>query len=223
MRRAYLLYIQAKSHDPTLANTDESRSISYVWGSSTSESFIVIQGQRLHVPASAERVLRRLRHHDKLRVVWIDAICINQNDKVEKGHQVAMMAEVYSHTCQNLVWLGEGYLNIDAALASLQAVNDDLQQETQQLRLLQHTVLNEEGSHRLSTVGMSRFINFEPLLDLFGSPWFRRLWVRYNLVSSRMRVSCKLGEQDCAMLAAEEAVPAPPLRLTVRTTSHCAY
>ncbi len=59
------------------------------------------------MPASAEAALRGTHRADSHLPVWIDAICINQNDVLEKNHQVAMMGEVYSGAAEVLVWLGE--------------------------------------------------------------------------------------------------------------------
>ena len=41
-------------------------------------------------------------------MLWADAVCINQKDNIEKGHQVAMMNEIYKRTGQVLIWLDAG-------------------------------------------------------------------------------------------------------------------
>ena len=51
--------------------------------------------------------LRRLRHLEKSRTLWIDALCINQEDTKEKEVQVAMMGQIYSRASCGLLWLGE--------------------------------------------------------------------------------------------------------------------
>jgi hypothetical protein len=40
-------------------------------------------------------------------ILWIDAICINQEDITERGHQVQLMGRVCSKATRVLVWLGE--------------------------------------------------------------------------------------------------------------------
>jgi hypothetical protein len=52
--------------------------------------------------------MRRLRSPSHSRVLWIDAICINQNDDDEKSHQVGMMRKIYKACQKCTVWLGEG-------------------------------------------------------------------------------------------------------------------
>lgn len=50
--------------------------------------------------------LRHLRRADRTRDMWIDAICIDQDDQVGKGPQVAMMGDIYKCAASVVVWLG---------------------------------------------------------------------------------------------------------------------
>lgn len=51
--------------------------------------------------------LRRLRYKEKWRLVWIDAICVNQEDLDERSQQVMLMRNIYSPARRVIVWLGE--------------------------------------------------------------------------------------------------------------------
>jgi len=59
------------------------------------------------VTRNLHAALNRLRLPDKPRTLWVDAICIDQADVVEKGHQVALMGEIYSKTTRGIIFLGE--------------------------------------------------------------------------------------------------------------------
>ncbi|KAF2770565.1 hypothetical protein EJ03DRAFT_291234 [Teratosphaeria nubilosa] len=79
--------------------------LSYVWGGASRRGKILIEGLPLDVPGSALHAIRQMRHQDQPRTSWIDAICIKQADIPEKTEQVSLMADIYSKSLCNLVWL----------------------------------------------------------------------------------------------------------------------
>jgi hypothetical protein len=77
--------------------------LSYVWGDPRVQKHIQLAGNSFSVINNLWTVLRRLRLPTASRVLWIDAICINQNDNDEKSHQVAMMGDIYSNSRKTLI------------------------------------------------------------------------------------------------------------------------
>ena len=68
--------------------------------------------------------LKRFRYPEKDRILWADAICINQSDNKEKGIQVNMMGDIYDRATAVLVWLGEvPDLEAEKAFRLLRAIN----------------------------------------------------------------------------------------------------
>lgn len=67
---------------------------------------INIQGGEIAITASADEVLRRLRRTDTEVNVWIDGVCINQEDLAEREAQVSFMHKVYASAERSFVWLG---------------------------------------------------------------------------------------------------------------------
>ncbi len=61
----------------------------------------------LPVTLSCASALRRLRFASQERLLWIDALAIDQSNMQERNHQVAHMARIYSGASQVLVYLGE--------------------------------------------------------------------------------------------------------------------
>ncbi|TKA83073.1 hypothetical protein B0A55_00950 [Friedmanniomyces simplex] len=151
--------------------------VSYVWGEDTTTRGIYLHGRATEIRASAEQILRRFRLKDRGRLIWIDAVCINQSDKRERGHQVAIMEEIYSGSAHNLIWLGEDDGSFAQAKTSLLAVVEDASQATQGLTQLRSPLVDDNGDLKF---------NFEPLsmtheiienvLEIYERPWFRRLW-----------------------------------------------
>lgn len=62
----------------------------------------------LRISENLESALRHLRLTDKFRTLWVDAICIDQVNSVEKNKQVPMMSEIYGKAQRVCVWLGDG-------------------------------------------------------------------------------------------------------------------
>src|SRR5271169_1833250 len=61
----------------------------------------------LRIGSNLAAALRKLRDRQQERVLWPDAICINQNNWTEKGRQVPIMRDIYANARQVIVWLGE--------------------------------------------------------------------------------------------------------------------
>jgi hypothetical protein len=95
----------------------EYEALSYTWatenGDTTLSSTVYCEGAAIQVTKNCEDALRRLRHRDGERILWVDAICINQTDDKERGHQVGQMREIYSKATQVLIWLGSASDDVD--------------------------------------------------------------------------------------------------------------
>jgi hypothetical protein len=84
--------------------------LSYMWGTGSEDHDIVINGCALRVRENLFRFLCVASHRFPDQLLWIDALCINQADNSEKGHQVERMGEIYHEAQETLIWLGEGPL-----------------------------------------------------------------------------------------------------------------
>lgn len=86
--------------------------LSYEWGLSTADpdqkKCILLDGQNLPVRDNLWHALQHLRSPSEELKIWIDAICINQEDDLERNHQVGLMKEIYSKAILVHVWLGKG-------------------------------------------------------------------------------------------------------------------
>lgn len=83
--------------------------VSYTWGESprfTSCLFCESGATIVRITPNVEDILRYLRKAARIRYLWIDAICLNQNDHAEKSIQVPLMAEIYSQCRKTHLYLG---------------------------------------------------------------------------------------------------------------------
>ena len=152
--------------------------ISYVWGDPAVRGTIFVHGRATDVPASTERVLKRFRNPVRDRVLWIDAVCINQADPVERGQQVAMMADIYANTFHGLIWLGEDDDRCaEKATGVFEAVIKHAGEETDGFRRYREIMHDKDGIERYAPTLGSLDLDYGPMLSFLSSPWFRRLWV----------------------------------------------
>ncbi|KAM0287018.1 hypothetical protein ACHAQH_000703 [Verticillium albo-atrum] len=82
-------------------------SLSYVWGANLDNSTIEFEEKRvLKLGENLTIALYSLRHEKKERVIWVDALCIDQYNNEEKSSQIPLMAEIYAMASSVIVWLG---------------------------------------------------------------------------------------------------------------------
>ncbi|KAF5967524.1 heterokaryon incompatibility protein (het-6OR allele) [Fusarium bulbicola] len=83
------------------------QALSYVWGDPLDCRSIEVDGRQRSVTVNLFNALRRLRYPKSERRLWIDALCINQDNDVEKSHQVKLMSKIYTRTTEAILWLGD--------------------------------------------------------------------------------------------------------------------
>jgi hypothetical protein len=106
--------------------TPEFEALSYVWGDPLITRPIKLNGQPYQVTENLEAALRGLRHDDRVRIMWIDAICINQRNPREQEHQIGLMRDIFGGCAQCIVWLGEEDHETEKVLESLHWMHDNL-------------------------------------------------------------------------------------------------
>lgn len=110
-------YVLENSHGSNLYEA-----LSYVWGEANDKLPIFVNGLRLDVTFNLRAALVQLRNHTLDHVLWIDALCIDQQNQAEKEHQIQVMAMIYSQAYRVLVWLGEAADNSDLVFREIQSV-----------------------------------------------------------------------------------------------------
>lgn len=172
----------------TIQNTKLSKSVvpdyealSYAWGSMADPNFIYIQEAEgesaLAITQNLAEALHYLRYEDRSRVLWIDAICVDQSDIKERGHQVLRMADIYSLASRVLIWLGPEHDDSTLAIQELDALGSTIKIEwdKQQVKTLSGDGFDQWIEQPLP-FAEDRIIqvSIESLLD---RSWFQRLWI----------------------------------------------
>jgi hypothetical protein len=160
-----------------IASAPEYAGVSYRWDTSSTPETIVVNGMALSVPPNVTALLRQIRKggHAQPSLIWIDCICINQNDTRERNHQVSMMRAIYSSAKIVLVWLGTADGGSDLAMDFMHqfASYDDEEAHDRQARL----------SAFLSDSSFDQVIS--GVDALFRRSYWGRIWIIQEVVLAR--------------------------------------
>lgn len=178
---AYLLHdkfegiaVQLPSGDQELVTFE---ALSYTWGVGEASEKVICGGSTLPIGSNLFDALRHLRYPtEKPRYLWVDAICLNQKDSQEKGHQIKNMFTIYTKAKRVVAWLGNG-----------DEVTEDLKETMRITNQLQD--MGGHGDLRLGydypynkeiICGIQRFLRY-----LYTREWFGRIWVQQEVFAAR--------------------------------------
>ena len=156
--------------------------ISYCWGAPLKLHPILCHDKRLNVSANLTAALRHLRRPETNRVLWADAICISQDDILERSQQVQMMRNIFEGAEHVLIWLGEADADSRLAMKLVEAVEQACGGRPRAFDA-DHITLNE-----LCQRGLSAELATEgkySLKRLLWRPWFQRVWVIQEVAVAR--------------------------------------
>jgi hypothetical protein len=97
-----------------LVDDEKYEALSYCWGTESASMSIQLsnyddegEAVRFDVRPNLHAALCAFRLEDETRTLWIDAICSNQDDNLEKNTQIPLMRRIYEGAHFTLIWLGE--------------------------------------------------------------------------------------------------------------------
>ncbi|KAM0266765.1 hypothetical protein ACHAPA_006542 [Fusarium lateritium] len=90
--------------------------VSYTWGTTKDPVEINVNGCEFKITQNLHEALRQFRRDGVESWLWIDAICIEQSNDLEKSWQITQMREIYSHTKIVYLWLGTGTFESDSTM-----------------------------------------------------------------------------------------------------------
>ena len=129
--------------------------LSYVWGSTTPAKSMILNGKQITITPNLDCALRHLRQPGCNRILWVDALSINQDDVEEKAYQIKLMRPIYALASGVLLWLGPRTNETDAAMRSI------------------------ERFDKQDWATYDFQVNF---MELLYRPWFTRIWVVQEFV-----------------------------------------
>ncbi|KIW97509.1 uncharacterized protein Z519_01093 [Cladophialophora bantiana CBS 173.52] len=157
---------------------------SYVCGDDDrSRHSILMSGSRLGIYKNADEVLRRFRSTTNITYLWIDVVCIDQENAVEKAREVALMYKVYEKASKTVIWLGPSDHDVTAAIDYARTLDAGryLDEYTPTVMYAGYeTQYLQNKSHILDV--LDTHPQKESLINscakLLLRPWFTRVWTQ---------------------------------------------
>jgi len=174
--------------------------ISYCWESETKDRQIVLNGSIVDVPRNLEAMLQRLRKLPDARSgikFWIDALCIDQANILEKGHQVKFMQTIYTRGLSLVVWLGSASEDSDQAIDFIASITHHTLQQDQHGEE-RYGVHFPKWQRRQNTRLTDAFVNmpWKELLSFLSRNYWQRLWIIQELAMNHNMTLFLCGEKS---------------------------
>jgi hypothetical protein len=129
--------------------------------------------------ANLHSALIHLRRQDTERVLWIDAICLNQSDHLEKSLELGKMGSIYAKAKNVLIWLGPGSAKAATAFRAMSRLGRQVQWVPGKRELIPVEDRHEDWE-KWETEAFVVPFNQETWLaigEVLSSSWFRRVWI----------------------------------------------
>lgn len=135
------------------------------------------------------------------RTIWIDAICVNQQDLAERSSQVLRMPDIYKKATRVVVWLDPSSPGSSEAFNLLRSLGSKIGVNWQNLTMKPSTTLQDQKESYLLDVKMKipfTESQLRAIYSLLFRPWFEHLWVVQEVA---------LGSKTTIMMCGADSMP----------------
>jgi hypothetical protein len=164
-----------------LQKAAEYEALSYTWGDPLHKEPIFFQdstngtSHELLVTTNCVAALRQIRKLRGSRLVWIDAICIDQNEVDERNHQLGLMAQIYTQAKRVVIYLGESSNDSNSAMDWIRQIDSpalDISSPRTWFSPRERVIRPDTGM----------------IESLLNRPWFNRVWVLQEAILCRSAI-----------------------------------
>ncbi|KAH7174235.1 heterokaryon incompatibility protein-domain-containing protein [Fusarium flagelliforme] len=171
--------------------------LSYCWGVATDQVEVPCDGKILSITTSLHEAILAINKFSPGQDLWIDQICINQDDLAEKSEQVTKMNLIYDKAETVLAWLGPSdnttklginFVKKVGEVALPSATNwfrwDDYDETHEETKLERQEELSLDQSRDLG-IAFDDELSWSAFTDFFNRPWFQRMWTVQEIIQAR--------------------------------------
>ncbi|KAL5387688.1 hypothetical protein DPSP01_003483 [Paraphaeosphaeria sporulosa] len=145
--------------------------LSYVWGYEKCRREAILDGHCVTIGRNLDSALRCLRDDLIGRLLWVDALCINQEDIEERNQQVQLMRSIYSSATRVMIWL------------SARLPTDDF-------------VIHHITRNTIPATTREAILLLRALKRICLRPWFERTWVVQEMALAKESPTLHLGQRS---------------------------
>lgn len=157
-----------------IANAPQFSAFSYTWGTDLPSRRITIDSAPFCVRENLWQALEETWDDRAVHsYIWVDAICIDQNNTLERNHQVDLMSDIFKAASRTIAWLGPGTPSSEVAMYFFGEIAS-------------------RGHVPKQIMSLSK----EAIIELFSRPYFRRMRIIQEILLSR-HVIVKCGDLSC--------------------------
>jgi hypothetical protein len=157
--------------------------VSYVWGPTEDLGRISVAlfEEGVLITKNLQSVLRSLRLSDRVRVLWVDALTINQEDLNERANQVTIMGEIYSKAERVLAYLGDHFEGCELAMEAVRQLASDVSP---------HSSSSQEPGLNIDGMDLDSPMLLDHVCTLLDAPWLTRVWTVQEFTRAKDVVIC---------------------------------
>ncbi|KAH8600659.1 heterokaryon incompatibility protein-domain-containing protein, partial [Bisporella sp. PMI_857] len=149
--------------------------ISYTWGTGEKDRLIFIEDRWLPVTRNVHKILEDRGSYLRTRWLWIDAVCINQDNLEEKSTQVAMMGDIYSGADRVIVWLD-----------NKEITHSEVRDANFLLELIAFNSMNlSKDLYDPPTRVLGSYTHWKALSRLLSHPYWHRVWIIQEIAMAK--------------------------------------
>jgi hypothetical protein len=215
---AYIKAVPVKDqpHAPCLVDFE---ALSYTWGDDTfGEDAIVVDGPadspvatRLRLDSNLSTALRHLRHATNPRILWIDALCIDQANDTEKEKQLPRMADIYRHSRCVVVWLGPEADDSNLGMGELGFLASQVGLARDFSRFCDPDAQHKDWGNQMYDLPYS-VRGWTAIEALISRSWFGRVWIMQEIL---------VANRDAVVQCGDRLIPWNKFRRAVACLSVC--